>query len=144
MAKIILTGDGQSFDVEDEIAKDDGLLRSVVKSISPAYTTPIFRRETKGDILTVHVSKQAGTKGAGALDTLINAPETINPVEAMRERMDTLARKRRLSVKTAIKMEGEVRAAITASQVEQGITTRAISILLSSEGVASDYIPIGF
>lgn len=144
MAKVTLTGDGQSFDIEDEIAKDDELLRSVVKSVSPAYTNPVFRRETKDNVLTVHVSKQAGTKGAGALEVLINMPEEQTAVAAMRARMDTLARGRRLTIPAALALEPEVRAVVGAGHVEREILRTAVRQLLLSESVPSPVVPSGF
>lgn len=144
MAKIILTGDGQSFPLEDEIARDDDLLKSVVKSVSPAYTNPTFRRETKDGELIVHVSKQAGTKGGGALEVLIAAPEERGPVEIMRERMDKMARRRELTVDTALKMEREVRDALAAGHDERMLLIHAFNTMALSEQVEADYVPTGF
>jgi hypothetical protein len=143
MAKIILTGDGQSFELEDEIAKDDSLLTPVVKSMSPAYTNPIFRRETKGDVLTVHVSKQAGTKG-GAIEVLSEAEESRGAVARTRERMDALARRRRLSVNRALEFYPEVEAAVAEATNELNIIRRALNVLSNSQSVSPGYVPEGF
>jgi hypothetical protein len=145
MAKIILTGDGQEIPVEDEIAKDDELLRSVVKSISPAYSNPTFRRETKaGGELVVHVSKQAGTKGAGAVEFLLAADASPGPVVLMRGRMDRLSKRRRLSVNAALSMEAEVSDAVAHASNDRRLVLRAVSVLYSCEGVPSRYVPEGF
>ena len=144
MAKVVLTGDGQSFDIEDEIAKDDELLRSVVKSVSPAYTNPTFRRETKEGVMAVHVSKQAGTKGAGAIDALKSLPEEQSPLVALRAQMDELARQGRLTIDSAFELEPQVREAVAASHSEREILRRAVRKLLSSETVPSPFVPTGF
>lgn len=144
MATVILTGDGQSFPIEDEIARDDELLRQVVKSVSPAYTNPTFRRETKDNALIVHVSKQAGTKGAGALDALKAAPEQQTTLAVMRAHLDKLERGKRLTVDAALELEPQVRAAVAASHGEREILRRAVKKLLQSESVPSPFVPAGF
>jgi hypothetical protein len=144
MARIILTAEGQEFDLEDEVARDDELLRQWVKSVAPAYANPTFKRDTKAEVLTVSVSKQAGTKGYIALDVLDAAPEDRGPVAALRARMDSLAVRRRLTVRRAAEMEPEVLAAVETSEQYGKAVRLALDLLDDSGGVPASYVPEGF
>lgn len=56
--------DGQSFEMEDNIAGTDDLLRDALRVAYPDAATAEFRRSTKGERKIVKVVKKAGTKGA--------------------------------------------------------------------------------
>ncbi len=64
MATISLPANGQTLtDIPDYIASDDQLLRDLLSPTMPDLASATFERKTVGDLLTVTVSKKAGTKG---------------------------------------------------------------------------------
>jgi hypothetical protein len=64
MAKIVMP-DGQSFQLDDEIAQEDNSLRAALKVAYPDAANATFTREggKDGKQLVVKVAKKAGTKG---------------------------------------------------------------------------------
>lgn len=64
MATIILPANGQSLnDIPDYIASDDQLLRDMLVPMLPDLANATFERKEVNGVLTVTVSKRAGTKG---------------------------------------------------------------------------------
>lgn len=64
MAKVILSAEGQTLDLPDEIAGDDTKLRQALVTYYPQLATAKIERITSEAGLQVTVSKQAGPKGA--------------------------------------------------------------------------------
>lgn len=87
MAKVILSAEGQTLDLPDNIAGDDSLLRQALVPYYPHLATAKITRVEDGGELRVTVAKQAGPKGArrraltgsAFVDGLVAAPEHINP-----------------------------------------------------------------
>lgn len=72
MANISLPANGQTLtDIPDYIANDDQLLRDLLSPTMPDLANATFERKTTDGLLTVTVSKRAGTKGGEAAETAI-------------------------------------------------------------------------
>jgi hypothetical protein len=69
--------EGQEIDMPEEIAGDDGALKSALSPYFPgAANAKFMRSEPKDGVITVTVVKQAGTKGAtpSSIDVIIKRP----------------------------------------------------------------------
>jgi hypothetical protein len=103
--------EGQEIEMPEEIAGDDGALKSALSPYFPgAANAKFIRTEPKDNVITVTVVKQAGTKGSGDDDALqilahldvalpgsltsqvliklIETPEGINPVVALHRSLE--------------------------------------------------------
>ncbi len=95
MAQIILSGDGISITIDDEIARSDDLLKRALAPHYPDLANAQITREEKDGRLKVTLSKRAGPKGNSAgsegsmspdagkgsvIQLLDSAPECLNPV----------------------------------------------------------------
>lgn len=95
-AKVILSADGQSLDLDDSIAGDDTLLRQALVAFYPQMATAKIERTTVDGQMRVTVSKQAGPKGARGraftgvafIDALLGAPEHVNPAVELAADLD--------------------------------------------------------
>lgn len=63
MALIKLPADGQEFELDDEIAKDDETLKRALTPVYPDAANATFQRSEKNGVMTITVVKRAGTKG---------------------------------------------------------------------------------
>ncbi len=86
--KYTISIEGQSIEMSEDIASDDGKLKAALSPFFPgAANAKFMRSEPKDETITVTVIKQAGTKGSEPEDQvlrrLIEAREGQNPVIAM-------------------------------------------------------------
>src|SRR5262245_32253241 len=96
MATVVI--EGQEVEIEDEIAKDDEMLRTALKTAWPDAANATFTRKTEDGVLTVRVQKKAGTKGAAPIvAALLRAPEHLNPALVMQRRLAGLQANQTLS-----------------------------------------------
>ena len=148
MARIILTADGQEFDVEDEIAEDDDLLKSVLKSFSPQLGDPELKRERKGDVLTVRVTKRAGPKGSSAvLVELLAEPEVENKGVTINRRLDNLRARPfgpKAFVASVTKLEGDILSALEAAKSDFKAVAETSGSLRAAPGEHALFVPVGF
>jgi hypothetical protein len=63
MAQIILSGDGVTIELEDEIARSDELLKRALSPHYPDVANALISRQEKDNLLKVTISKRAGSKG---------------------------------------------------------------------------------
>lgn len=87
--KYIVSIEGQSIPMPEEVAGDDAKIKAMLSPYFPgAANSKIMRSEAKDDTITITVIKQAGTKGAASiLDKLTSAKEQQNPVVEMYQGM---------------------------------------------------------
>jgi hypothetical protein len=147
MAKVILTTDGQEFDIEDEIAADDDLLKSVLKSSYPQLGDPELKRENKNGLMTVRVTKRAGPKGSAVLDELKAAGAVENPGVEINRRLDSL-RARPFGPKAFVvrvtKMEGDIIAALQVAKEDSKAVAATSASLRAAVGEHALFVPVGF
>lgn len=147
MAKVILTADGQEFDIEDEIAKDDDLLKSVLKSFAPQLGDPELKRESKDGVLTVRVTKRAGPKGSAVIEALAAAESYENPSVIVNRKIDLLREcpfGPKAFVARVMKMEGDIISALQTAKSDAEATSSAVKALYSATGEHASYVPVGF
>lgn len=147
MAKVILTADGQEFDIEDEIAADDELLKSVLKSSYPQLGDPELKRETKGGVVTVRVTKRAGPKGSAVLDELRAAEARENPGLTINRTLDDL-RARPFGAKAFVVkvtgMERDILAALQVAKEDSKAVAASTGSLRDASGEHALFVPVGF
>lgn len=61
--RAVLDIEGQQVEVPLDIARDDDKLRRTLSPLFPGAANARFERKEEGDMLTVRVIKQLGTKG---------------------------------------------------------------------------------
>jgi len=144
MAKIQMP-DNQSFDLEDEIAQDDNLLRAALKAAYPDAANATFERSggKDGKPLVVKVVKKAGTKG-GVLGDLAAAPESLNPAVAMQQRLAALESAGELDHVRMLAMRDEINTAARAGRDEITSVARARETLSDALAESGRKIPVGF
>src|SRR5690349_4185743 len=83
MATINLNG--QTFELDDEIAGDDQRLKDALAPYAPDIQHAQINRTKNGTKMVVNISRRTGTKGGGPapLELLVAAPAWINPALAL-------------------------------------------------------------
>lgn len=137
--------DGQSFQLDDEIAKDDATLRDALKAAYPDAGTATFTREggKDGKALVVRVTKKAGTKGSVVADLLV-APATINPAVAMQRRLEALERAGGLDHLKMLSLKGEIEQAVREGSDDVGAVNGARAFLRDAPAESDTRVPMGF
>lgn len=143
MAKIKLPADGQEFELDDEIAKDDATLRKALTPVYPDAATATFQRSQKDNVLTVTVIKKAGTKG-GVIESLLKAPGYTNEVYAMKQKLAEMDSQSALTFDRIKEMEDEIEKALTSGEEASDQVAASMQVLVSAEPQASLSTPIGF
>lgn len=146
MAKIILTADGQEFEIEEEIAADDELLKSVLRSSNPALGDPEIKRETKNGQMIVRITKRAGPKGASpVLDAIAAAPEVLNPASSLQGRLDGMrAGGPQVFVAQVLKLEGDILSGLREAAADSRAVCATLERLRLSAGEPARSVPVGF
>lgn len=80
MAKVLV--EGNEIDLPDDICKADESLKNALLPFYPAVSNASIKRKTEGGVLTITVTKKAGSKGITdpILRALDAAPETISSI----------------------------------------------------------------
>jgi hypothetical protein len=89
MAQIFLPDNGQQFELDDDIAAKDDILKEALRPIYPEIGNAKISRETVDGVLTVKVVKQAGRKGAATIESVKAPAPEAEPVMLELERIRT-------------------------------------------------------
>lgn len=145
MAKIQMP-DNQSFELDDDIAKDDATLRAALKAAYPDAANATFERSggKDGKPLVVKVVKKAGTKGGGVIPDLLAAPHYENEAVVMARRLDEMSSRRGLTWERAQGMSEEITAAAEAGAASLDSIATSRDVLARADAQASMVIPVGF
>jgi hypothetical protein len=147
MATIILSADGTSLNLDDHIARDDGLLRKALSPFYPELANAEIKREEKDGELTVRMSKRAGPKGAAAspvLAALARAAEGLNPALVMQHRLLEMQGRGDLDLKQLLLLGAEIERAAEQGEAELDEVARALKSLRAGQPVPSARVPAGF
>lgn len=139
MANVILTADGQTLEIDDEIAGKDDLLRKALAPSYPDIANADLKRSTVNGTMEVRVTKRAGTKG-GPFAELLAAPSEVNPALAAAFRLD----QDRPTTAELMKRPALIDKKIArANKWERAIDVQRRN-LCDAPGEASTDIPLGF
>jgi hypothetical protein len=143
MAKIKI--EGQTLTMDDEIAKDDELLKAALVTSWPDAKTASFKREggKDGKELVVTVQKKAGTKGA-LIERLFDAPEGVNPAVVMSARIAEMARAGELNPELVRELLPEIGSAAELGERDLDAANAALGSLMGAGAIASKEVPLGF
>jgi len=140
MTKVLIEIEGQQIPVDAEIAQEDDLLRQLLRPYYPdASNARIDRKE--GEI--IKVVKVAGPKGITPLETLLNAPETVNPALVLCRIVQRQELTMPLGYADMKELVAEIDEAIEAGSTEVEEVNRSLKALQKSAPIAGDP-PIGF
>jgi hypothetical protein len=143
MARIKLPADGQEFDLEDEIAKDDETLRRALSPVYPDAANATFTRKTEGGVMTVTVAKRAGTKG-GAADALLAAPEYASGTSRVEAKLAAMRERGPVTFAEIRAMGGEIEKAVAEDRGGWQAVRQALRSLSDAAPQASSSVPTGF
>lgn len=142
-AKVLI--EGQTIELDEEIAGDDETLRAALKPAWPDAANATFVRTTKDGVMTVKVVKKAGTKGTSAIVAdLLLAPEQINPVLVMQRRLAQMESNRTVSHLQMLNLKPEIERAVEEGRAELGAVSGAKDALLEAQTEAGSCVPLGF
>ncbi len=164
MAQIILSGDGMTIDIEDEIAKSDELLKRALSPHYPDLANAFISREEKDGLLKVTVSKRAGPKGSyqignatstnPAVLSLDEAPDYLNPALALAWQLYSQNSSSSpagegegeggLTLDKQLALQGEISDAILEGEAEASHLQKAIDLLKAAPHEPSHRLPKGF
>lgn len=144
MATIILLHDGQTFPLDDEIARDDAMLRQALAPFYSDLANAEITRDTVNEQMIVKVSRRAGPKGAGLLATLKAAPETINPAVIMQHRLMALEQSGQLSVEHLLLLQDEITRAAAAGELRLKEVEQTLKSLRACQSRPGRTLPLGF
>ena len=143
MAKVVI--EGQTVELDEDIAKDDESLRAALKVAWPDAANATFTRETRDGNLTVKVIKKAGTKGGGVVHAaLFEAPERINPALVMQRRLAGLDAGETSSHLQILALRTEIERAVRDGRAEIEAVSSAKRVLLQAQPEAGNCVPLGF
>lgn len=137
--------DNQEFELDDDIAKDDSLLRGALKAAYPDAANATFERTggKDGKSLVVKVVKKAGTKGSVLAD-LLGAPETINPAIVMQQRLAELESAGELDHARLLALRDEIKKSVIDGREEIQKVNSSLETLSLATVEAGQKIPLGF
>jgi hypothetical protein len=162
MAQIILSGDGMTIELEDEIARNDELLKRALSPHYPDLANALISREQKEGLLKVTVSKRAGPKGAfqdagsttqshnEVIATLEEAPDYLNPALALAWQLSskgafgspTLGSNLPLGEQLAL--QSQISEAILEGEVEVAFVQKSLELLKLAPTMPSLVLAKGF
>lgn len=141
---ITITIDGQQFQLPDEIATTDELLKAALAPFVPWITNAQIDRKEKDGAMTVSVIKRADWKGSGSavVDALIAAPNETNPAVALWTEIQG-----QFDAKdpgAILALEPTITAAIDAGEKEIAAVHQALTRLVEWAPASATRIPLGF
>ena len=137
--------EGQKIVMDDEIARDDELLRAALAPSWPDAKTATFTRTggTDGKPLVVRVSKKAGTKGA-LIERLFDAPDEENPAIVMSRRIAELHSSGQLNQAQIETLMPEIAAAADQGERDIDATGVVVRSLRRALVISGNDVPLGF
>ncbi len=157
MALIRITSDGVEFEIPDEIAEVDRLIR---EALAPYYAdmanADIKRTDKNGRAITdengrtvIEVTKRAGTKGAKGnifevIDALLAAPEEINPALVVHFELMEAEKKGKLSLRRYLGSQGDIRRAAAEGKEQLEANKNSLDLLRGAIPVPAETTPAGF
>ncbi len=160
MAQIILSGDGMTIEIEDEIARSDDLLKRALSPHYPDLANALISREEKDGVLKVTVSKRAGPKGSFQADgktstnrvvlALEEAPDYLNPALALawqlrsRKVSGVSTGEDGLTLDEQLALQHQIKEAVREGEEQALQVKKALELLKAAPGMPSYRLPEGF
>lgn len=133
--------EGQTYDIPQDIAENDKLLKDLLVPFAPAVANAKISRGEEGE--PIKIIKQAGTKGSNVLSSLIAEPEYINPAVVLAFQIQSKELSHRVNFNDMASIVGEIENAVREGLIETEGYYQNLNKLRSMPGVATS-LPHGF
>lgn len=142
-----VTIEGQTMDLPAEIAGDDVKLKQALSPYFPGAANAKIVRAEAGDVVTVNVIKQAGTKGLfplpeTPLQILTGLPESQNPVMALYQELINVD-PRSLSTEQQLDLDARVRGEVAEGENQRRDIQDTLRLLKVARAVPGNTVPEG-
>src|SRR6266542_1630130 len=149
MALIRITSDGVEFEIPDEIAEVDRLIREALAPYYADMANADIKRTDKNGRTVTEVTKRAGTKGAKGnifevIDALLAAPEEINPALVVHFELMEAEKKGKLSLRRYLGSQGDIRRAAAEGKEQLEANKNSLDLLRGAIPVPAETTPAGF
>lgn len=136
--------DGQSFQLPEDIAAKDDLLKAALAPFVPWIANARIERKEKDGAMVVNIVKRADWKGNGStvVDALIASPDGMNPAVALWQQLQ--ARTDLNDPALVLALEPTISQAIEQGEQDIAAVHRALAHLLECAPAAATRIPLGF
>ncbi len=142
--KYLISIEGQSIELPEEIAGDDTKLKAALSPFFPgAANAKIMRNPEKEGVINITVIKQAGTKGYDPLAKLFKAKESTNPVVELYQEITT-ATVNQLPAEQLMRLDARIEKVVTEGEKQADAITRTRELLIGAEPKPSLVVPAGF
>ena len=141
--QVIVEIEGQTIPVDEDIANDDALLRQL---FSPYYPDVANARIDRKEGEVIKIIKVAGSKGAikpTPLETLLLAPEEVNPAVRMCRIVQHHELTNQLEYESMASLSADIETAIRLGAQEAETVQKSLVILQKSSPVPGR-TPLGF
>lgn len=146
MAKIVLDGDGQEFDIPLELVETDAILEDALAGAYPDIRGARIERNNESGKLVINVTKRSGPKGSVAAAQLVlrHAPRHVNPAVALCLQLRELESAEPLSPEVLVTLDATIRQAIEEGEAEGKEVAAATAALARIPSLPSLTVPAGF
>jgi len=142
--KYLISIEGQTIELPEEIAGDDAKLKAALSPFFPgAANAKIMRNPEKEGVINITVIKQAGTKGAGHLAKLIKARESTNPVVELHQEVTT-ATVNQLPAEQLMRLDARIEKVVSEGEKQHQAINRTRDLLMEADPKPSLVVPAGF
>jgi hypothetical protein len=143
--------EGQEFQIDDTIAnggatvqESDQLLRDALRPNFEIAAGAVFQRETRNNQPYITLVKQPGPKGSQALDSLLQAPASVNPAMVLACQMHMLEARGVLDLPALIAaIQPRIERAVRHGEAEERSILRALRVLSAAPAIVSSDVPSG-
>lgn len=146
LAKIVLDGDGQEFDIPLELVETDAILEDALAGAYPDIRGARIERNNASGKLIITVTKRSGPKGSltAAQWILRCAPRHVNPAVALCLQLRDLESTESLSPEVLVTLDATIRQAIDEGEAEGKEVAAATTALARIPPLPSLTVPAGF
>jgi hypothetical protein len=138
--------EGQTIPVPPEIGTDDAKVKASLAPFFPDAANAQITRAEKGEVVTITVTKKAGSKGAAGDNNLLAQLETtpggMNPVMEMHARI--AGQDTPLGVEELMALDTQIEMAITEGEKQAEAIQWALKRLQAAQPVAAPLVVMGF
>ena len=140
----IISIEGQTIPVPEEIGKDDSAVKKALAPFYPQVANAMITRTTKDDTTTVNVVKQAGTKGGySVFDVLSSCPGGQNTAIKLYRELSNLPDSA-LDPQALLELDARLEQAIQDGEEESNMVDKALKRLCKARAVPANLVVEGF
>ncbi len=142
MSTYVISIEGQSIPVPEEIGASDENVRAALAPFYPAAAGAMITRVEKDDVVTVNVIKKAGPHGLAPLAALVACQGGENPAIALYKRLQQA--QGGLSVEEILTLDAQIDQAVVEGERQAKALEAALRRLASARSLPAPVVPLGF